>query len=108
MFNICLQTDGTTFFDGETDTGGSDAITGAAISLSTWHHLAFSWDGAVKHAYVDGCELLPGHSLVTKSSLDPLSVGIGLDGFVDDVVFYTRQLAPAELAQLAAGAPACS
>ena len=106
MFVMCIETDGTYLFDGESDVGVTDQFSSPIETLHVWHHMAFVWDGTTKRGYVDGT-LINTAPIAIGSSTDYLSVGGGhgggfyLDGDIDDVIYYTRALTPAEVTQLA-------
>jgi concanavalin A-like lectin/glucanase superfamily protein len=75
-----------------------------------WHHVAGSWDGNLKTLFVDGMPLVATPAGFADSSL-PIVIGADIDtgmptgffeGDLDDVRFYSRALAPDEVAVLAA------
>jgi Concanavalin A-like lectin/glucanases superfamily/Domain of unknown function (DUF1929)/Bacterial Ig domain/Purple acid Phosphatase, N-terminal domain len=88
------------------NTGGSDAgaSAGSALPLSTWTHLAGTFDGSTLRMYVNGAQVatqaLSG-SLV--SSTAPLRIGGNsvwgeyFSGLVDDVRIYNRALSGTEI-----------
>jgi hypothetical protein len=107
MFVLVVQTDGTTLFDSEDGAGVTSSGTGAMLPLGTWHHVAFVFDGTHKQYYVDGASIgMSTAGLSTDSN--PFYIGADyatpaffLTGTLDDVLYYTRALSPAEVAQLA-------
>jgi len=100
LFVLCIEPDGTVLYDGESSTGASDGINSAALSINTWHHVAFVWDGTSKLAYADG-SLIAQHAIVTGMATMPIGLGGDLDGTLDDAVFYTRALTATEITKLA-------
>lgn len=76
----------------------------------TWHHVAASWDGSVRRLYVDGALIGMDPGAFEDGSLE-LGFGADLDGnapsifyrgALDELRFYDRALADAEIALLAA------
>ena len=81
----------------------------AAIALSTWHHVAASWDGTERRLDIDGALLGSALGPFEDSTL-AVAIGGDLDrnvpaiffaGVLDDVRFYDRALAVAEITVLA-------
>ena len=104
-FTLCIDIDGKTVFDCETPAGAADSERGPAITPGTWHHLAMSWDGTTKHSYLDGVEVATKAVQIGAANMGLTLGGEGLayftPGILDDAVYYTRALTPAEIAQLA-------
>ena len=104
-FTLCIDPDLTVTFDSESPGGVANALSAPALSLNSWHHLAFTWDGAIKRGYVDGVKVVQGNVQIGTGNR-PLSLG-GEDGgyfveaVVDDAVFYPRALSAAEVSMLA-------
>jgi hypothetical protein len=82
------------------------------LPLATFHHVAATWDGAVKRLYTDGVEgaiqpqgngLLYG-TFVMLIGCDENNTGPALrfNGVIDDVQIYNRALTAAEIQVLAA------
>jgi hypothetical protein len=84
------------------ETSPNLAINGV-IEPKQWMHVALTWDGETARLYRNGVEV--GSGRVTGVMPAPLSVSIGaeVDGRMDDVRFYRRALAPAELATVMNG-----
>jgi hypothetical protein len=104
-FTLCIGSDGTAIFDGETPGGSADAETGPQLALGTWHHLALSWDGTTKRGYVDGVNVVT-VEIQLGAGTEPLALGGSrssyfVQGTVDDALYYTRALSAAEVTQLA-------
>ena len=83
--------------------------TDAVLVPGAWHHIAASWDGAERRLYLDGA--LVGAGVGTFADSD-LAVAIGADldqgspaiffhGTLDEIRFYDRALALAEITALA-------
>jgi hypothetical protein len=85
----------------------TSALTAAgppALGLSSWTHLAMTWDGSVVRLYVDGAEIAtqaaPGQLLTSTGQ-----VRIGgnslrgefFTGLIDEVRIYDRPLSPAQI-----------
>lgn len=104
-FTLCIDAAGTTQFDGETPSGTADLETGPKIGVGAWHHLALSWDGTTKRGYLDGAEVASKAIVLGVGTQNPTvggsRGGFHLNGTLDDVMYYTRALAAAEVAQLA-------
>lgn len=86
-----------------------------SISLSTWQHVALSWDGSTSASgvkmYIDGVETSYSTQQDAVGSYDeflttPAHIGIlanggrAFDGYIDDVRFYDRVLTDIEVANL--------
>jgi hypothetical protein len=110
---IAAWSDGRVYFG----VGGS-SWTGGSVQLddTSWHHVAFVFDGALSgnalrlKGYVDGVQrtLTFGGTIpsTTSASTDPFRVGridgVYSNGLVDDVWLFRRVLTPAEVQGLAA------
>ena len=90
--------------------GAPDRTGGPALQPMTWHHLAMTWDGAVRIGYVDGLTTGPVPVPMMPSDVTTvLSIGARrspaseepFNGSIDELLFYNRVLSAAELAQLA-------
>jgi hypothetical protein len=106
-FSLFVDTGG--FVNFETD----EAFTVSAdpIDVDTWHHLAITYDGVTKSVYVDGELAGDDDDPDVPDAFAPIFLGTDVDdgglhgslvGDLDDLRFYPRVLAPAELAALAA------
>lgn len=104
-FGLCFDITGVALFDSDDSVGALDELRGPTLPLGEWHHLAMTWDGTQKHAFVDGTEVGAGTTAIgAGNGVFGLGADRGvnrLDGAVDDALFYTRPLAPAEIQQLA-------
>jgi len=106
-FTLCIGNSGTTEFGGETPAGVSVNDFGPTIGTNSgeWHHMAVTWDGARRLAYVDGVQIANRvTALGTGTENLELGAARGLFHFfgtLDDAVYYTRVLTPAEITQLA-------
>jgi hypothetical protein len=104
-FTLCIDTAGGTVFDSESPAGVADSETGPMIAPGQWHHLAMSWDGTIKRGYLDGIQVAV-KTVQLGSGTEAATLG-GEGGayytpaLVDDALYYTRALAPAEIQQLA-------
>lgn len=105
---LCVDSTGNAFYHSGT-VAGTDNLTGSAMSILSWHHLAMTWDGATKRGYLDG---IPDgtRSVSVENDTNPISVGADLnsgnpaypmDGALDEVWVFDRPLDPAEIAALA-------
>ena len=75
------------------------------LTVGEWHHLAATYSllGKRVRVYVDG-KLQTDHALDYGAMLlttDPVRLGTGTLGAIDDVVVYPRALSPEEVAKLA-------
>jgi hypothetical protein len=87
------------------------ATTCGLVLDSSWHHLAMTWDGATKTGFVDGVAV--GSTPVASLGFDASDLRVGGDldgglqpnffwsGVLDDVMWFSRPLAPAEIAAIA-------
>ena len=96
------------------DNGGSDDYDAGTISLNTWTHLAFTYDGAVLRIYKDGNESAQ-YAFTGDIEASSLPVVIGnvnnsanryWNGLLDDVQIYDRALSSGEISVLATPPPA--
>ena len=79
------------------------------LAIARWHHVAITWDGAVKRVWIDGTERASTSSVMSNDDGDVLLGGdedSGLPGFfvtgaLDEVRLYDRALDAAEIAALA-------
>jgi len=97
--------------------GGGDAAGGPILRLpwtrrlGAWTHVATTWDGSTRtRMYADGIEVrtgpqfaldYDGHDVVIGVDDTPLGLMHFFEGDIDDVRFYNRELAPAEILMLA-------
>jgi hypothetical protein len=104
-------------FTSDQDAQGSASRTStASISLNTWQHVAFTWDGSAKgshaHIYIQGAlsdgATTDGSGPEQSDAGTPLTIGNrlvdlarGFDGAIDDVRVFNRVLAAAEIRVLA-------
>ena len=105
-FSFCIDSTGSVIF--ELDTPGGTMISDATdpiIVAGQWHHIAMTWDGSNFADYVDGTV---GGSGSLPLGAGNLGLGLGglrgsnyLNGIVDDALYYTHPLTPAEIQQLA-------
>jgi hypothetical protein len=86
-----------------TDETSPNLAVNAVVQPKQWMHLALTWDGETARLFRNGVEV--GSGRATGVMAAPTSVGVGaeVDGRMDDVRFYRRALAPAEIAALMNG-----
>jgi hypothetical protein len=95
------------FWSGSGASGTWDPITGPAVVLNQWTHLAATYDGTVKRFYVNGTLVGTG-TLATfnPNGLRPLRIGAGQNestpaffftGDIDEVAIHGRALSTAEV-----------
>jgi hypothetical protein len=104
-FAICVSPGGEIVFDGETVTGTTDSEMVGLITLHTWHHVAFWWDGTTKRGFLDGMQVASVPVAIAQGS-QGFAVGGArgmyfIDAVLDDALYYPRALSDAEIAQLA-------
>lgn len=98
------------FWTGSGGTGVWDPITGPAVVLSEWVHLAGTYDGTVKRFYVNGTPAAATGALSTfnPNTVRGLRIGAGQNestpnflfaGDVDEVAIYPRALTANEISQ---------
>lgn len=85
-------------------------VSEVVITDGAWHHIGFTWDGSLRHLYVDGTEVAADAGPVAplKSSDGGLNMGVGtsLDqgtlwvGLIDDVRAYNVALDADEIREL--------
>jgi hypothetical protein len=81
-----------------------------ATVYGAWHHVATTWDGMTKRLYIDGA-LENSNTIGVEDSTRPIELGADIDfgvrsnfylGSLDDVCFWNRALADADVVHLAA------
>ena len=88
---------------------GTALIQAAAPSTGTWHHVAYTWDGATNNLYVDGTAVTStatSHdgAAVTGAFIGATSAAADFfNGKIDDVRVYGTTLTATQVARLAAG-----
>jgi len=114
-YALCVD-DGQRIYNYTTVGSTSDMLTGQAMAVREWHHIAASWNATArtKILYVDGCRANDSQPGDIRFDRGPLVVGADLkllaggvpayfwSGVLDDVVFYSRALDDAEIKLLAA------
>jgi len=88
-------------------TSGPYSWDGGTISLNTWHHIAFTYDGSNVRIYIDGAETasaptsgsLPASSVTGYIGNNSPGVPRYWNGFIDEVRIYRRSLSADEVAQ---------
>jgi hypothetical protein len=84
-------------------TSAFEAAGPSALGLSTWTHLAQTWDGSALRLYIDGAEVAtqpsPG-TLITSTGQVRIggSSGQFFSGLIDEVRIYNRARTAAEIA----------
>lgn len=105
-FTLCIDPGGVSRFDCETPGGSAITETGPSVTVGTWHHLAFTWDGSNKRDYFDGMQVAGGaHQIGAANQGMALGGSRGdyfIDAVLDDAIYYTRALSAAEIAELSA------
>jgi hypothetical protein len=73
----------------------------AGLTVGTWHHIAFTWDGSIQRLYRDGVEVgsKAGGNLIAATAT-VLGSPEGIQGTLDDVRIYNRTLSAGEIASL--------
>ena len=92
----------------------TDSATSYPTDGSTWVHVAGTYDGTTVRLYYNGVSENPKAASFSLLANDyPLSIGVNgnltqyfFEGAIDDVRVYNRALSEAEIAALAAAAPA--
>jgi hypothetical protein len=91
--------------------GGTNTITGGAVSINTWHMLTWTYNsvGPVNTIYIDGVQS-GGTTATATQNFTPTAVYIGaygagagnenFGGTIDDARIYNRALSAADVAQL--------
>jgi hypothetical protein len=107
-FALCIDTSGMVVYHCESSGGVSSISESSNVSVAdgTWHHIAMTWDGTDKGDWLDGMEIA-GATFPIGSANMGLSLGASRSGFfvtgtLDEALYYTRALTPAEIAMLAA------
>ncbi len=92
-----------TYFDGNWH------ATNITLTLGTWYHVTFTYDGTTAKFYI-GDQLQDEHALVGRALSGTLRIGNrvqqldeGINGNIDDVRIYNYALSAAQVANLAAG-----
>jgi hypothetical protein len=108
-WQICVQSDGKLNAFSVGGGGSDEVVTPSAITLTTWHHVAVSWDGARKVLWLEGTPAVEREvaidfddgEVVIGGDIDDGAPNNAFHGRIDDLRIYDRVLAPAELAALA-------
>ena len=86
-------------------TGDLGLLGPSALPLSTWSHLAMTWDGLTVRVYVNGAQVsssaLAGTAMTSTSPLRIGGNGVWpewFSGVIDEVRVYNRALSAAEIA----------
>jgi type VI protein secretion system component Hcp len=85
---------------------GSWLVTGTQPSTKTWHHVAYTYDGATHRLYVDGVEVSsstigPGSGAATSLSIGRMpGTSDFLKAVVDELRVYNRALSASEIVSL--------
>jgi hypothetical protein len=82
---------------------------GPVVPLDEWHHLAMTWDGAMKVGYLDGVEVARSPTSIESDTNDLVISGdlndgtplYHVEGSIDEVMIYSRALSATEIAMLA-------
>ena len=91
-----------------------DAFGPAPLGLSTWTHLAMTWDGTALRLFVDGAEVAaspsPAPLIATSGAVrigGTSAAGQFFNGLIDEVRIFDHARTPAEIAadMNAAGRP---
>jgi hypothetical protein len=92
-----------------TGTGDSLLSITNAVVLTSWHHVAITWDGTNRDIWYDGIMRATDQSATVFDS-NPIEIGVDINngtpasafaGILDEVRIYNRALSQAELAALA-------
>ena len=106
-FALCIDTSGMAVYDCETPGGSMITDTGGTLAADgTWHHIAMTWDGANMVEWFDGVSVGQGTFPIGSANMG-LTLGASRSGYfvqgtLDEALYYTRALTPAEIAMLAA------
>jgi hypothetical protein len=109
-WQLCIQANGRLLFYSSNSISSNSLRSPASIALGSWHHVALTWDGALKQLIIDGALVAVIDALL---ELDDRDVVIGrdydngvpdaaFDGEVDEVLIFDRVLTLTELGELAA------
>jgi Concanavalin A-like lectin/glucanases superfamily/Bacterial Ig-like domain/IPT/TIG domain len=74
-------------------------VTTATLTLDAWTHVALTYDGARIRIYLDGLEVASrtAHGLLATTP-EPMGIGQGFHGSIDEVRIYSRALTAGEVA----------
>jgi hypothetical protein len=70
----------------------------AVLPTNAWSHLAGTYDGSTMRLYVNGVQVASQpHAGAITTSTQPLSIGLGWAGLIDEVRIYDRALSASEI-----------
>jgi hypothetical protein len=101
---VTLRADGTLMPVAILSGGQVGFVSGAALPLGTWSHVAVTYDGSMLRLFVNGAEAGSRAATGTLLAVSPAQPGIlggasAFAGVLDDVRLYRRGVSAAEIAQ---------
>jgi hypothetical protein len=68
------------------------------LPMNTWSHLAATYDGSIVRLYVNGTQVASrSQTGLVNTSTQPLTIGLGWPGTIDELRIYNRALSPSEI-----------
>ncbi|WP_115864074.1 LamG-like jellyroll fold domain-containing protein [Halorussus litoreus] len=89
-----------TLLGGLGDGPGAATVRGPRVDDGEWHHAALTWNGSTVTLYLDGTVVDRAQWSGDVGNDDPLMVGRGFPGAIDDLRIYERSLSADEVANL--------
>lgn len=87
--------------DAETGDASCSDISSHRFDRMIWHQLVVTWDGTLQRIYLDGrLKKLAWQTVAPSVNDDPLLIGSGFVGRLDEVKIYDRALTAREVASL--------
>lgn len=107
------------YYEGHPDTGVTGVVRGTtpavkyghALGINAWHTVAMTWDGDTLTVYVDGSPVSGAADVTLVDNNTQFTVGTdglgnsGMQGYIDDVMLFSRAISEAEIADIVANSP---
>lgn len=98
LYYLGITPSGALYLAASLDGGWYPIFTSVMLPLNTWTHVAATYDGGWFRIYLDGLEVASrtAHGSMVATA-QPIEIGRGFQGAIDEVRIYDRALDPAEI-----------
>jgi hypothetical protein len=98
LYSLSISPAGTLYLAASLGTGWYPMFTSVAVPLNSWTHVAATYDGTRLRMYFDGVEVASraAHGSLAATA-QPIDIGRGFHGSIDEVRIYNRALTPNEI-----------